>query len=168
MSINRPHSRCFSHRRQSRVDAFESEFGQFSYGYLLDGRRTTTIEDVKLVARDDNASFNPNASPLQSARAQLAFGPDVPKPQAWVMAVSQDFLATADDGGNAVLWRLDTGAEVQRFSSKERNRVEVLEFTPDGRWLIFYRHGILHIVEVADLVTAGSEAGSTSPSPASR
>gem|GEM_PF-1892994 len=153
---------------QVRFGAFESELGQFSYGYLLDGRRTTTIEDVKLVPRDDKVSFNPNASALQSARAQLAFGPDVPQPQARVMAVSQDFLATADDGGNAILWRLDTGAEVQRFSTKERNRVEVLEFTPDGRWLIFYRHGILHIVEVADLVPPSSEAGATASSPTSR
>ncbi|MFN0056419.1 MAG: hypothetical protein ACKV0T_30095 [Planctomycetales bacterium] len=153
---------------QVRVDAFDSQSGQFSHGYLLDGRRSETIEDVNLVASENKGSFNPNASALQSAREQLAFGPDVPKPQARVMAVSRDFLATADDGGNAVLWRLDTGAEVKRFSTKERKRVEILEFTPDGRWLIFYRQGTLHIVEVADLVPPGSDADAKSPSPKPR
>lgn len=134
---------------QVRVDAFDAQTGEFHHGYLLDGTRVTTIEDVKL-----------------ARRKSTTFGPQAPKPRAVSMAVSPALLATADEDGNLTLWSLEQGAEVQRFPAKDQKyveRVEALEFTPDGRWLIFYRTGTLHLVEMADLTPAVDGAAKRSP-----
>ncbi len=111
---------------QIRVDAFDSVTGKFSHGYTLDGKRRTTIEDINIAAP--------------------------PEPLALAMAVSEHLLATTDFEGNVKIWSLETGAVLNRYSAKERKVVKLVEFTPDGKWLVFYRDGTLHVVEVADLI----------------
>ncbi len=138
---------------QIRVDAFDSSTGEFSHGYTLDNQRRSTIEDVKIAdPAPGKVILSGEEELLESVRAQLSFGSEIPGPLAVAIAVSDQLLATAHVDGHVTLWSLDTGTVLKKFPTKEREVVNVVEFTPDGKWLVFYRKGILHVVEVADLI----------------
>lgn len=74
------------------------------------------------------------------------------------IATSPILLAVAAPWGQVDLLDLATGVSVRTFPFSsdgqklyEDCKVEVMEFSTDGRWLVFYVNGVLNIVDVKDL-----------------
>ena len=62
---------------------------------------------------------------------------------------SRGIVATGDNGGQVTLWDLDTGKLVSRMPWTEQKKVEMVQFSPDGKWLAYYVEGVLHLVDVS-------------------
>ena len=39
---------------------------------------------------------------------------------------------------------------------RQPTKVEMIEFSPDGKWLAYYVDGVLHLVDVSEMVEAGA------------
>jgi hypothetical protein len=75
------------------------------------------------------------------------------------IAVSSTLLATASPLGQVDIWDLKTGASLKSIPLGPnatygwQREVGFLQFSDDGRWLVFYVNCVLNIVEVRDLVS---------------
>ena len=121
------------------IDVFEVSTGSFLRSYRLDGKVTKTFDAPR-----------PNVDPIDAILKP-------PPEKAQKMAVSPTLLAAGSAPGDVELVDLATGKSLKSFplEAKDVNNldpmVEALQFSPDGRWLVFYVKGVLHIVDVSDL-----------------
>lgn len=73
------------------------------------------------------------------------------------LAVSpQGIFATGSREGKVKLWDLQTGRLLKNLPvlKDERENVEWLMFSPDGRWLAYFIEGVVHLVDVDDVKPA--------------
>ncbi len=66
----------------------------------------------------------------------------------------QGLLATGSWNGLLCLWNLNEGELIHTFGQLPEERIENIEFSPDGNWLTFFVHGELHLVNVGTVKPA--------------
>ena len=62
---------------------------------------------------------------------------------------SRDIVATGDFVGQVSLWNLGSGQLVAKMPCTEEKKVEMVRFSPGGKWLAYYVEGVLHVVDVS-------------------
>jgi WD40 repeat protein len=143
---------------RDRIDVIDVATGKFQRSYRLDGAVTTTSEDdhpKKNPVRLDGGVGNSVAG---AAAADVGTIYEPPTHKVESIAVSQTLLAVASPWGHVDLWDLATGVSMKSFPLAAdgqkiygQRKVEVMEFSPDGRWFVFFVNGVLNIVDVADV-----------------
>ncbi len=95
---------------------------------------------VVVGASQDRAAFSErdkNRSPVQLV-SELAVS-------------SRGIVATGDGMGNLKLWDLNSGELLKELPKNPEKHLDALLFSPDGKWLVYFIHGVLHIVDVSNV-----------------
>lgn len=143
---------------RDRIDAFEVSTGKFQRSYRLDGTITTTFDDDRPKKNPVKFDGSIGQSVAAAAADRNGYSFEAPPYLVHSIAASPRLLAVAAPWGQVDLLDFVTGVSVRTFPFSsdgqkvyEDCKVEVMEFSADGRWLIFYVNGVLNIVDVSDL-----------------
>ena len=73
------------------------------------------------------------------------------------IAVTTSLVAVAVPGGALELWDAKTGTIRTAIAAPKHGtreymtpKIDLMQFSPDGRWLVYYIEGILNIVDVSE------------------
>jgi WD40 repeat protein len=151
---------------RDRIDVIDVSTGKFQRSYRLDGAITTKPDDDH--PKKNSVDFDGGDGDSVIGAAADLFGDfdDPPEHKIASLAVSRSLFAVASPWGKVDLYDLATGVSVRTFpfgSDGQKvygeTKVEVIEFSADGRWLVYFVNGVLNIVDVADIRPKGSGSG---------
>lgn len=148
----------------NRVDVYDVESGGFDRGLVgsngADTPPPVAKSDVEFeggtaanavigAARDDLGEFHVSNSEQQIEK----------------IAVSKSLVAVAVPGGSLELWDAQKGNTLTKIAAPKHGtrqymvpKIDLMQFSPDGRWLVYYIEGIFNIVDVSEFSGPSNEA----------
>jgi WD40 repeat protein len=138
-----------------RVDVLDADSGQFMRSYRLDGIITNDSTEDRPKKNNDTNGSSLGLSAIGASADRSGYVPDAAPSSIAAIAVSKTLIAIASPDGHVSLWSLASGelqkkvgTGMRREDVFRRHSAPLIEFSDDGKWLVFYVHGVLNILQV--------------------
>ncbi len=141
----------------NRVDVYDVETGSFDRGLVGNGDVVNpTPTDKKAVKSQAGTIGHAVSGAARDSVGEFHFTNS--KQHVEKIAVSQSLVAVAIPGGSLELWDVQSGnirtsiaAPTHGTRQYMTPKVDLMQFSPDGDWLVYYIEGILNIVDVSEI-----------------
>jgi len=140
----------------NRVDVYDVESGSFDRGLVGSNRAETPTPVAKKSEKYQTGTAASNVIGAASDRVG-EFHFTNSKQQIEKIAVSKSLVAVAVPGGSLELWDAQTGHTRTEIAAPKHGtreymtpKIDLMQFSPDGHWLVYYIEGIFNIVDVSE------------------
>ena len=140
----------------NRVDVYDVESGSFDRGLVgSNGAETPTPVADKVVEFQAGTAASAVIGAARDRVGEFHFTNS--KQQIEKIAVSKSLVAVAVPGGSLELWDAQTGNVKSEIAAPKHGtrpymtpEIDLMQFSPDGHWLVYYIEGIFNIVDVSE------------------
>ncbi|MBL8819376.1 MAG: hypothetical protein JNL58_25315 [Planctomyces sp.] len=138
----------------NRIDVYDAGTGEYKRGLV--GKDDMSLP--KPTGRNPETTISGSAGTSVVGAASDTVGEfTVSETRVEKIAVSKSIVAVAVPGGALELWDAQTGIIKTAIPAPKHGtrqyinlKVDLMQFSPDGRWLVYYIEGIFNIVDVSE------------------
>lgn len=138
----------------NRVDVYDVETGSFDRGLI--GTSASPMPTPTDKQREEPIAGTAASSVAGAARDSVGEF-SVSETRIEKLAVTKSLVAVAVPGGALELWDANTGIVKTSIAAPTHGtrqymtpKIDLMQFSPDGHWLVYYIEGILNIVDVSE------------------
>ena len=138
----------------NRIDVYDVVIGEFKRGLV--GTSDTTVP-ASIAKKSEKAISGSAGRSVVGAASDIVGEFSVSETRIEKIAVTTSLVAVAVPGGALELWDAQTGFIRTSIAAPKHGtrqymtpKVDLMQFSPDGHWLVYYIEGILNIVDVSE------------------